>query len=276
MKIEFISYVSDFLKYGSYYDKLYWFQKYKGKDWIKGQNFGDYLSYVIVGELLKSKSLSLKSFRGRGGKLLALGSVMHFANNEDFVWGTGVNGKIALSKLNFNKLNVCMVRGPLTAEVLKEKNIEVPNIYGDPALLLPHLFPELKPKRIKGKKIVLPNLNEYQICKSKLRGDLQLVSPLGYWKNVVNEILSSELVITSSLHGLIISEIYNVPCKLVVPCGGETLFKYEDYYLGTGRELIIKDNRTFNDIVSTDMGTRGSKPVYNTQNMIKAFPFFLF
>src|SRR5690606_10219205 len=159
-------------------------------------------------------------------KLLALGSILHFANSGDMVWGTGVNGKIANEHFRFDKLDIRMVRGPLTGEFLVNRGLWVPeDVYGDPALLLPYLFPKLKPIPVIGRVTVLPNFNELSTVKPIVPQGYNLISPLGYWKHVVNEILHSELVLTSSLHGLIISEAFGVPVRLFAPCGGETLFK---------------------------------------------------
>lgn len=267
-----IHFLKDRARYGSCSGALFWYQKYKGRDWFKGQNFGDYLSYVVVGEMLRRRKLK---FSNSSKRMLAIGSVIHFACNNDVIWGSGVNGKMPLHSHKYNKLDVRAVRGPLTGEFLQKKGIGFNNVFGDPALLLPHLFPALKPRPQKGKIILLPNLNELETCMQNCPEHMQLVSPLGHWKNIVGAILSSELVLTSSLHGLLVSEIYGIPARFVLPSGGETLFKYEDYYLGTGRTLV-PPSETFKDPIHEDMG-RASQPFqFNPAPLMEAFPYDLF
>jgi pyruvyltransferase len=215
---------------------LYWYKKHKGHKWIFGQNFGDYLSTVIVSKVAEQKGLSISKLDGNR-QFLALGSIMHFAKDNDVVWGTGINGKIGFEKLSFKTLDIRAVRGRKSYDVLKQMGLEVPEIFGDPAILLPFLFPHYKWDPQKGSITLLPNMNELKkIIKMNLK-EITIVSPFLHWKKIIKTILSSELLITSSLHGMIIAECFNVPVILYQPTGGETLFKYEDYFTGTGREL---------------------------------------
>ena len=63
-------------------------------------------------------------------------------------------------------------------------------------------------------------------------------------------ILDSSFVISSSLHGIIISEAYGIPARIIRPDDFfadkfwqyEPLFKYEDYYYGTGRSNFTYAN----------------------------------
>mgnify|MGYP006277702803 FL=1 len=238
---------------------------------FNGQNFGDYLSYIIVGEIKLKDEL-----RRLNKRFLALGSILHFAKTGDTIWGSGINGKIPKSRFEFEDLDVRMVRGPLTKKILEEKGIKVSEIYGDPALLMPTLFPNFKRKPIKGKNIIIPNLNELRLLQNlKIPKDFKLISPLKHWKYVVNEILTSELVLASSLHGIIISEAFGVPVRFVMPSGGETLLKYEDYYLGTGRKLK-REPSTFYNGIKKDMGLSMTPPKFNANIMLKSFPWDLF
>lgn len=265
-------YLIDAIRYRGLNSRMFWFQKFKRRQWVYGQNFGDYLSYVIVGELLKQAGGFPLPQKRDDRKLLALGSIIHFAKDGDVVWGSGVNGKMPEDRHKFFDLDVRMVRGPLTRDYLKSKGISVPDdVYGDPAILLPYLFPELKARPISGKIIVLPNFNELERVIPLISSNLNLVSPVGYWRDIVKQILSSELVLTSSLHGLIIAEVFNVPVRFVAPCGGETLFKYDDYLRGTGRQIGIQP-QSFLEGIHRDIGVNFGHPIINVEGMIAKFP----
>ena len=56
------------------------------------------------------------------------------------------------------------------------------------------------------------------------------------WKATIDEIANSELIISSSLHGIIIAEAYGVPAILLNKTEDGDLFKYNDYYYSTGRK----------------------------------------
>lgn len=52
----------------------------------------------------------------------------------------------------------------------------------------------------------------------------------------IDQITQCELVISSSLHGIILAESYGIPAVLFLPPAlDNTLFKYQDYYYSTGR-----------------------------------------
>ncbi len=260
-------------KYRKLTSSLYYYQKYKDNPWINGENFGDYLSKIVVGEIaLKNSLIKMKPI---AQKLLAIGSIIHFAENNDIVWGAGINGKISLSRLDFNILDARAVRGPLTREILQKKKVAHPEIFGDPALLLPIVFPDLNYQPRKNKITCIPNLNEYKECTKIVPKPFNLVSPLLHWRRVIEEILTSEIVLTSSLHGLIISESFGVPVRLFKPFGGETLFKYEDYLEGTGRKLNKKP-KSFNESFHEKDGVAFDLMKFNNEALIKAFPVDIF
>ncbi|PPL00256.1 polysaccharide pyruvyl transferase family protein [Parapedobacter indicus] len=252
--------------------KLVWFRKFRGRRWIYGQNFGDYLSIVVVGELLRRAS-TLNTLPPVDGRMLAIGSIIHFAQDNDIIWGSGVNGKMDRADHRFSNLDIRMLRGPRTKHFLEEMGIRVDcNVFGDPALLIPHLFPKLKYRPKKDKHIVIPNLNELEQVQKLVPSEVRLVSPVGYWRKITEEILTSESVITSSLHGLILAEVFGVPVRFVHPIGGETLFKYEDYLEGTGRVMSTVPP-SFENGFSLEMGVSFPKPQVDITRMLESFPF---
>ncbi|MBZ2163147.1 polysaccharide pyruvyl transferase family protein [Alteromonas stellipolaris] len=202
----------------------------------KKPNIGDYLAYetVLFALNLKDKHpLDIAT-----GKILSIGSVLHFANDNDVIWGTGRNGKVNENKHTFSKLDVRSVRGPLTKAYLEGKGIAVPEMFGDPGILAPFIYPKdllnTVSKHNKSGIVVVPQLNDnfdiYNAYKD------QLVSPRQLPANFISQICNAEKVITSSLHGIVLAEAFGIPAVFYDSGSGENIFKYNDYYQGTGRQ----------------------------------------
>ena len=106
--------------------------------WWPAKNFGDTLTPIIVGHFLGEKVEFAK--RGDKGKLLGCGSIMVALRENDIVWGTGTNkhGEILAPP----GVKFLAVTGPITRRKVKG---QIPEIYGDPAILLPLIYkPEIK------------------------------------------------------------------------------------------------------------------------------------
>ncbi len=96
-------------------------------------------------------------------KLIAIGSMLSFAKDDDVIWGSGINGKLLDTKhYKFSRLDIRAVRGPLTRNYLRENfQVKAPEVYGDPGLLIPYYFLNLNVKRTQ----VLPILSFLIIVK---------------------------------------------------------------------------------------------------------------
>lgn len=198
-------------------------------------NFGDFLSRVIVELALAERGMTLGDEAKADRQMLAIGSVMHFARTDAVIWGTGVNGKIDAAANTAERLDVRAVRGPLTREFLMKRGIPVPEIYGDPALLLKRLSRGRFKPTGSARTIFVPNLNDMShIADIDLAG-LPVVSPKRSWNRCISDILDASFVVSSSLHGVIIAETFGIPARYVRLTDSEHTFKYEDYYLGSGR-----------------------------------------
>ncbi len=225
-------------------------------------NFGDELSEFIVAKVLSTKPIRAKATEQN--KLLGIGSVLHFAQNNDTIWGSGINGKKRELNATGSSLNVLSVRGPLTREFLLYKNCIVPEIYGDPALLLSEIYPAMNNQHPKKDYIIIPHFSE--INNPLFKGyEEHLVLPNQTPEKVIEEILQSSLVISSSLHGVIVAESYNIPAILLRVTDNEPLFKYMDYYYGTER---FKFKYATSIEEALHMGGI-SPPVYDSQKMIQ-------
>jgi len=217
------------------------FQKW---DRIKNYNLGDDLNFYFL-KLLAGKPVinynDMSHFRLPIDHYTCIGSVFERSvDSSSIVWGTGslFGGKRNLP----SPKRICAVRGPLTRQVLLENGIACPEVYGDPALLLPLVY---RPKVKKKYKIgLIPHYidlelgNVKALCE-KSKDDVRLIKMQGYkdWKDVISDICSCECIVSSSLHGIIISDAFQIPNVWIRLSdnivGGN--FKFLDYFASVGR-----------------------------------------
>ena len=198
--------------------------------WSTGRpNFGDALSPAVLA-YVSGLTPVLVSKRCRG-KVLAAGSVLHRLEAHDTVWGTGSMYDSPIEPPP--GVRFLAVRGPLTRSLIKDN---VPEVYGDPALLLPRLIqPSIGDSRHPVG--IVPHYLDYDVVSATDHGAL-LIDVRAPWQTVVDQINSCDVILSSSLHGIIVAEAYGIPAvwiKITDKIVGGS-FKYRDYYLSTGRE----------------------------------------
>lgn len=239
---------------------VYWWQP---KNSLR--NFGDELNPAVIQALVGKKP---RHATPQDTKLLAIGSVLHFATPNDHVWGSGVNGKNLDPNEYVSQLAaVYAVRGPLTQEFLKKKSIDCPEVYGDPGLLIPQLY-HLSRGEPTQDYVVIPHLSELE----DLPHDPHHVYPTEPWLQIYEKIRSAQLVISSSLHGLVLAEALGIPARHLRISDIEPPFKYEDYYLGSGRSSFSSARS-----VSEALDLGGEAPVkWDPEPLLAAFPRHLF
>ncbi|GCL63484.1 polysaccharide pyruvyl transferase family protein [Pseudaquabacterium pictum] len=205
-------------------------------------NFGDLLGPVVVRGLLARHGVHLPAqappARADGPprqRLLSIGSVLHYARDGDVVWGSGRNAKMEDALHRFTRLDVRAVRGPLTRDFLLARGVPCPPVYGDPGLLVPLVLPELvalsrqRPHPL----TIVPNYNDL----GWMPPSDALLDPRSPWMDCLRRIAQSALVVATSLHAVVVAEALGVPARLV-RSRAEHPFKYQDYYLGTGRSDV--------------------------------------
>lgn len=159
--------------------------------------------------------------------------------NSSVVWGTGIHFiediiKVANDK-NSRLLDIRAVRGPLTKRALEMAGYICPNIFGDPAILMPLIYtPKVTQK--KGKISLIRHCNSAGLLCSETLNNIDIRTT--DYKKVINEICSSEKVISSSLHGIILAESYGVPCVFLLENMEDELLKFYDWYWATERKQV--------------------------------------
>ncbi|MFA5921275.1 MAG: polysaccharide pyruvyl transferase family protein [Methylococcaceae bacterium] len=242
------------------------------------KNFGDILNPVLVSKLIGKNILNIRAEYYEKEHYLVIGSILQYANKQSIVWGSGFISSD--SQCHEKPLKVCAVRGPLSRQKLIESGIECPEVYGDPALLLPMVY---NPKIEKKYKIgIIPHyidkdnkwIKEIQNTNEDILViDLINKNPL----EVANLILSCERVGSSSLHGLIVADAYQIPSlwlefsdSLII--GGH--FKFLDYFASIGKNikkpLLIKTNTKIEEIIEN---TQYIELSIDLNKLIEACPF---
>lgn len=200
-------------------------------------NFGDFISLKLVERIVdRPVEVFYRHPKNIRKKLLAIGSILSFAVDNDVIWGSGINGKLMRKdQYSFTNLDIRAVRGPLTRQFLIDNfGIISPEVYGDPALLFPYFFPEFRRSENPSEEyIVIPHYLELKMFPKE--GNPHIVYPTDPWEEIIRRILDSKFVIASSLHGIIVAEAYGIPARMLKVTDHEPLFKYIDYYLGTNR-----------------------------------------
>ncbi|XNZ00572.1 polysaccharide pyruvyl transferase family protein [Micrococcus luteus] len=192
-------------------------------------NVGDVLGPEIVRQHLDETVAPRRGRRPRPS-LAVVGSVIHMLPGGTVVWGAGVNGKHVELPLP-ERLDIRAVRGPLTGRHLAAQGIRDPGVYGDPALLLQtDVARAPTPHGV----VHVPNLNDFH---RPALDDVTTVDPRTPLLPFLRQLARAELVVGSSLHGVILAERLGVPAR-VIRSDAEPSFKYEDYYEGTGRANV--------------------------------------
>lgn len=257
--------------------KLHWFRR--------KQNFGDAISRDIVAHV---SGRPVEFAKPETMELVAIGSILECIarvsgrqkDSFPFVWGTGTHyGKLRAGVADaLERVNVSALRGPLTAELVGCKNVPL----GDPGLLAA----ELVGAQSKTGKIgvifhyvhLIPAGLMWALWKDDRICMIDVTSTDHL--DVVRKIGSCEYVISSSLHGLIIADSFEIPNTWLActDLAGNIGFKFEDYAGGVGRDigppLALSSLREFVDSVESG----SERPDYfNRMDMVKnrlrdAFP----
>jgi pyruvyltransferase len=174
-------------------------------------------------------------------KFLMCGSIAIWSKQGDVLWGTGNSHQSLVGRISPN-VTVLAVRGPETAFRLRQCGIDCPDIYGDPALLLPRFFRPPEQEKLVDVGIV-PHYKDVDLALSAAHANdvwnCRVIRPLRSVKNVatfVYELLTCRRIISSSLHGLILAHAYGLPARWVefsdhVFGGG---LKFRDYLQSVG------------------------------------------
>ena len=220
--------------------------------WSQSTNFGDALSPLMY-KFFSGEDAIYTSSQNLP-KYLSIGSILNHAQTGDTVWGSGLawlHDKVVTG------LNITATRGSITKSICEKAGNKCPDVFGDPAMLLPLMYDPSKVKKYK--LCIIPHIVDYnyinipeKYSNECIKVDLNL-SP----EKVVSLVTSCENVISSSLHGIIVADAYNIPnawCKFSERVLGDDT-KFYDHFTAVRRRymapLLLKGdtNISFNEMI---------------------------
>lgn len=256
-----------------YHPELEKLSRYNDLRW----NLGDYLGFIITQYMLSLKGMSLDQWVNKRKHFNCVGSNVFSSFQHATVWGSGIlhdpvmKWYHILYRYPFSKLDFRAVRGPLTRKIVMKYGHKCPEVYGDPAILMPLIY---QPKvEVKHDLLVIPQyVTEVDFRKNHPQLFVVSMNTNDY-KSVIDAIASSKKVITSSLHGIILAEAYGVPAVFFRGLGKQIDFKYLDYYYSTGRS-DFKIAESFEEALLMDpLPLPNLKPLQ--VGLIETFPYDL-
>lgn len=204
------------------------------------KNFGDELNKDFWFNLFGQR---LKQF-ATDEAILGIGSILNYdtsAYKRIHVLGSG-SGYSTLKIPNINDYKFWFVRGPNTAKVLGiDSNLAIT----DPAILVQDIYKFKVPCQKTGKKLFIPHYTSAldadweEVCS---RAGMSYRDPRSSLEDICNDIASSELVISESLHGAILADMYRVPWILVAtPPIYRSDFKWHDWCASLNLEYVYNE-----------------------------------
>ncbi|MBH0237642.1 polysaccharide pyruvyl transferase family protein [Methylobrevis sp. L22] len=241
-------------------------------------NLGDALSALVVATMA-GLPVRRAGFDQPIERIVAVGTIGH-AQRRGILhfWGTGLdatrntvdNQLGRYVKPPETSFTVHATRGPKTAEVLRAEGIKAPAVYGDPVWVLPRIWPFRDEPKTHELGVIL-HISEYDAptpeaavlaafkryeIPAEFAGRIKLINT---WceptpeamREKVREIVSCQRILSTSLHGLVISETYGIPCAWFAPFAGGPArpavddpssridHRMRDFYAGAGADSVL-------------------------------------
>jgi len=204
--------------------------------WCDDQNWGDALSPILVNLLSGKPVVHLDGLHQ--DRYMAIGSILGAANEHAEVWGSGFIRENEI--LHGRPKAIYAVRGPLTRSGLLKQGVECPEVYGDPALLFPRYYnPEVTKQYEVG---LIPHYfdkNHPWLEPYRRDPKVRIIDVEGGIYRFVQEIKSCDLIVSTSLHGIICADAYGVPA-LWMELSDKVIgkgFKFFDYFQSVKRDV---------------------------------------
>lgn len=203
------------------YKKVWWLGTHKGHG-----NFGDVLTPFIL-DHFKFNYTYTPSFSE--ADIISTGSIIRRAQKNTSVLGSGL---ISLHDKINPAANFVFVRGPLTRKKILDVGGTCSEFFGDPGILLPLIYKKNVKKEYKLG--IAPHMSDYVEVLNQYKNNNSVNVIKLRTRNVtdtLDEFMKCEKIMSSSLHGIIISHSYGIPAGWFImnKLKGDNI-KFNDYF----------------------------------------------
>lgn len=236
-------------------------------------NFGDLLSPYIIKKLTGNSIIHKKGFISRKRiitdffrnllrlnfskissilfpwerNILAIGSILNLSNSNSLIWGSG----FMYENQKFHGGKIYALRGPYSNNIIKKMGYKGCNIFGDPALLLPLVAPINQDKTHEIG--IIPHWSETEFFKKEYGNKYHIIDfRTNKIEETIENITSCKYILSTSLHGIIVSQAYGIPALWIKKGKINTDgIKFKDYFASVN---IIPYNgfENINEILSDE------------------------
>ncbi len=253
--------------------RVYWWRY----DYPNKLNFGDELTPTLIKRLFHKSAAWAEP---RTAQIAGAGSIIEIVqelseHNEIIVWGSGF---IKPGKKNTHQnIKFVAVRGKLSLSRIADQQV----VLGDPGLLTSLAYPELVGIRKKYRIGIIPHYvdkDSSYLANIQLSDSYTIIDVLAPLDSVIESIASCELILSSSLHGLVVSDSFGIPNYWMpfsdLLTGGD--YKFNDYYSVFNESAQSLDPATLNTLDAESL-IRNYKPKTQLReiqdDLIRSFPF---
>lgn len=239
--------------------------------WKAKPNFGDLLSTLLLKRFTKFEA---EWSEPKTSDLIVVGSILEHMPES---WNGVIAGAGLLreeSRMNFRHARIFALRGPLTAARVTGADDDLfEPVLADPGLLANELI-QLPDKEYNLG--IIPHWTDKELAHRPefLKYNPKIINVADNPLKVIEEIAKCKKIISSSLHGIVLADAFNIPRRIEIsptvlakPKQEGGLFKWEDYSASINMPLIIGKTQEAN--VNTI--TQKQHELYDVFEEIKSF-----
>ncbi|WP_100643216.1 polysaccharide pyruvyl transferase family protein [Alteromonas facilis] len=171
-------------------------------------NFGDWIGpYLYIKKTKSEPWFKSPSSFDRGTVYMTAGSIMGFTRENSIVWGSGIMSRKTLFP---RPHSIRAVRGPYTKELCDSLGYDCPEVFGDPGLTLPSFY---NPDRMNKYKLgIIPHYTDMdRVAKIFSAEEIVIIDVRYPIDHIIDLMNQCECIVSSSLHGIILSHAYSIP-----------------------------------------------------------------